>query len=139
MISSRALGFVPYSTNRGLRDTKSIHEAPLSLREGKNLKAKKIRQGFKFIPLRELSSSSSDSGSSNGICSAINPLTAQGRSLSWQGAYRTPSIRGAAASDARHNINQWKAEQTAARRAKVLQVFIAGARVPLAREGGANI
>ena len=33
-------------TNRGLRDTKSIHEAPLSLREGKNLKAMKNPTGI---------------------------------------------------------------------------------------------
>ena len=64
-----------------------------------------------------------------------------------------PSIRScvrsaAAASDARHNINQWKAGQTAATRAKILQDFIVGARgrggpgynrVPLAREGEASI
>ena len=108
MISSRAVGFIQSSKNRGLRDTKFIHEAPLSLREGKNLKAKKIRQGFKFIPLKELSSS--DSGT--GICSAINPLFRSRKEPVMAGGIPHPSIRDAAASDARHNINQWKAGQT---------------------------
>ena len=52
MIRSRAVGFVPSFTNRGLRDTKSIHEAPLSLREGKNLKAKKSNWDLNSFPRR---------------------------------------------------------------------------------------